>query len=941
MENSLKDIKFQLGWEEKSLIKEYIETIANKGLTRYKSIIQTGKKEGESLYTHVLNGIFVFERLRPILEVTETEAQVIMTVYSVHDLNKLPRFAQQRSYNAIGTQAHVEEELENLGLTAFFPEYAAYLSDITTLARAHSGHYHTDGELLIKSHDPYKLGKKRIEELRHVIRAMDVIDLSHSLQERAHKQTFLSELNTFLSMQTPVRQYEFQSHTILENRGILTNIIHNAASSYLEQEFGLIPLLLYPDGVAYLAEKGQNLEFDTSNSKAIGKAVQASIDKMVKAKFATEFINSRIAGIQVDAKFRELGVTFEEIFTEIYNKVAGRTYQKRLNDMTDKARKRAVKAANKNVAKLKDEEDKQAIQQQATDIESMADIMPESDETMRVGELLRSYYIFLTDHYKKAVPNIWDYLYDLLKIPQERRAFYNAFDQRYDRPYVIAKDLPLSLDEMQVRILEAGNSLAGKSQQDLQMEEETPITQYVQKFLTVSFATTQASQFAQGLKDYVSRQHTQCCYCSSGFGTTKWMAADVPSDIKVQYFSNRLRGGQGEPKRHICDICSLHFMLHKLNYPNVSPGGVGKQGVKTYYLHLFPYSFHSDIFLNAIRTEINRFRRMNVESLYMLTERAIREFMKEQRVEPRFSQTKRNGFPLPKFSEIQGNQLIFPVNCMGQNESERFLFAVENALLMQRYLGCKVVLTDASISLLEQTEFDDLYIDSIPATFSGLLPANNLGKDDVETVWKRITTLYKIKGQVYSDGDELLVLLRALSEEPFSLYYVCERLILKRLRKAKSTENEWQEIHITKHVSALIGTLIERGETMEQLKQLAAIAWEGKIKGDSLKKNALMMPFDMAFDKLQHKGEMIDLETVQAALTEDIFAYLDRIAKNYKPGATKREKIKAFVDTFFSGLLQGVYHNNVNKLLADEKILKSAFLFYIREQIPTKKAEGV
>ena len=128
---------------------------------------------------------------------------------------------------------------------------------------------------------------------------------------------------------------------------------------------------------------------------------------------------------------------------------------------------------------------------------------------------------------------------------------------------------------------------------------------------------------------------------------------------------------------------------------------------------------------------------------------------------------------------------------------------------------------------------------------------------------------------------------------------------------------------------------------MEQLKTLAALAWEGKLKGESLKKNALMMPFDMAFEKLQHKSEVIDLETVQAALAEDIFAYLDRIAKEgYKPGGTKREKVKAFVEVFFSALLQGVYHNNVNKLLADEKILKSAFLFYIREQIPTKKGEA-
>ena len=44
-----------------------------------------------------------------------------------------------------------------------------------------------------------------------------------------------------------------------------------------------------------------------------------------------------------------------------------------------------------------------------------------------------------------------------------------------------------------------------------------------------------------------------------------------------------------------------------------------------------------------------------------------------------------------------------------------------------------------------------------------------------------------------------------------------------------------------------------------------------------------------------------------------------------------------FVETFFSGVLDGVYSGNVRKLLADEKLLRSAFLFYVREQIPRKE----
>ncbi|MCD6302942.1 MAG: hypothetical protein J7M15_05390, partial [Anaerolineae bacterium] len=59
--------------------------------------------------------------------------------------------------------------------------------------------------------------------------------------------------------------------------------------------------------------------------------------------------------------------------------------------------------------------------------------------------------------------------------------------------------------------------------------------------------------------------------------------------------------------------------------------------------------------------------------------------------------------------------------------------------------------------------------------------------------------------------------------------------------------------------------------------------------------------------------------------------------EQYKPGRRKWEATKAFVGAFFADLLDGVYHGNVRRLLADEKLLRSAFLFYVREQIPHKR----
>ena len=124
---------------------------------------------------------------------------------------------------------------------------------------------------------------------------------------------------------------------------------------------------------------------------------------------------------------------------------------------------------------------------------------------------------------------------------------------------------------------------------------------------------------------------------------------------------------------------------------------------------------------------------------------------------------------------------------------------------------------------------------------------------------------------------------------------------------------------------------------MKQLKTLAEVAWRDKIKGRSLERNSLLKPLDMILDGLEAKSEAFGLDTLRAQLVEDIFRHLEAIApEEYKPGKGKRDKVKAYIDLFFDGVLAEAYHSNVMKLLTDTKSLRSAYLFYVREQIPTK-----
>ena len=122
------DLFFQMviSGNDEDILKCYIDKVANKNLRAYQEIIQTGAKSGESLYAHVLNGIFVLDRLRPILDLEDLEVQILFTAYSIHDLNKLPHLPRA-SFNKLATIDNITNLLKELEINLFFPEYTDYL----------------------------------------------------------------------------------------------------------------------------------------------------------------------------------------------------------------------------------------------------------------------------------------------------------------------------------------------------------------------------------------------------------------------------------------------------------------------------------------------------------------------------------------------------------------------------------------------------------------------------------------------------------------------------------------------------------------------------------------------------------------------------------------------------------------------------------------------
>ena len=930
--SEIEDLLFTLGIDSGAgnLFQNYMDKIANKKLRAYQEIIQYGAKSGESLYLHILNGICVLERLRPILDLEDIEAQVLFSAFSVHDLNKLNQFQdEKRSFNYLANAENISSVLTELEIEHFFPEWQDYLKDIEVLVRAHSRFHNTYGEILDQRYDPYSLNKdKLLNYLVPIIRAIDVIDLSKTLEERPKKRDLLLEINSISDI-----QYKFVYHKVSEQRGILTNLIHNEIVKYLESEKDLLPLLYYPEGVAYLVDRERDIHITTNEIAEIGNAVVHNIESKTRGEFI-KFIQGSPAGIKVDEKCITLGVSFAEIWNEVRNIISERKYvaNAKVDAMNTKCRERLEGIRNKLSKPEPNIVQQRVLLDEILGTETYR--LPPDDDAVRLGELVRTYYIFLNKHFSETVADAWLHIYGLLELPlnaedttyRERYALFNAL---WDRGYIIGRDLykaDLGFDEIYELILQDGT----KFLEALETESEFGLlVDYVLKYVDFNFVADTEWDFDTNLKRYVEANHVQCSTCGSEFDTALWMKPDVPANIKVQQFSNRLEGGSSrEPKRRVCSVCRTQYMLDKLCY-NV--GG----STATFFIHLYPISFFTDVFIRAFQRAQQNFQNPDFPSVFLKTGDAFRNYQEKTQLKLTFSPTKVNGNPLPKFSEALGNILTIPVNTPGNNHTENILFAIENALLYQRFLGCRAVLTDSSIPLFSSDEFSHLFIDHIPPAFRGWLPDNNLNSDMTQQAFKQLLKLHTIRSKIGSiDADDLVRLIRSLNYDALELYYVTHRMI-----KREQAGSEPRQFVTVRDTAQLIADVVAQkgGETiMSHIKELARIAWEGRLKGDSLKDNSLAKPLDVAFDSLERwQAEHETEEEARAIMSKEVARAIERLNKQFF-GVKKLENISQFVTVLFDHIYKGVYQGNLLNLLENRKRIRAGYLYFITEMIPKR-----
>jgi hypothetical protein len=318
------------------------------------------------------------------------------------------------------------------------------------------------------------------------------------------------------------------------------------------------------------------------------------------------------------------------------------------------------------------------------------------------------------------------------------------------------------------------------------------------------------------------------------------MGPEVPTNMGVQVFSNRLGGGGGEPKRNVCPICRTQLILEKLVRVSFRKGS---DQYSNFYLHLYPYAFFTRSYQDAIYGTLKNIVHEDNQCFFLKRDSYYRAWSKqheqalsnqmikqaksiEEGNEPQFvpGPTRVNGISVPQFSEATMNTPTLPLNAPGENYTQQFLFALTHAIMIADFFGCRVALSRTPFPLLHHDYMVEhglaFFVDSVPLNLRWILPTNEYrsietyrdgqakdgggaylarkrhwqheqldeqGYAAYEHIPRRLSVLYQLSRQLNlspeDSEDFLLEAAMALVDDPLSIYHVVDLAIEKLLKE--------------------------------------------------------------------------------------------------------------------------------------------------------------
>ncbi len=756
--------------------------------------------------------------------------------------------------------------------------------------------------------------------LAYVVRTPQEIGLENGLKD------LLSRLSN--------AQARFTYHHLADNRGVLTNFVHNAALKLMQHETR-VPLLYAPSGVIYLERK------TTAPPLPTVAAVAEETIQHIREVLSLSLQRTR-SGIKRDGKgmkHAEFYWLFFDLPSFILLGVQG-TF--------DVIREGKAPSSGKRFAKMRE----------GGWLAASVDL--DLPDDLRVDQLAE--WCYLAEKQVAAKLPGFDTAGFLLRtmeleglqesfeaVPRDNRAGGVGYHWYFAAGHYLKRHKGLDPTDWRERVETFARQLSRAVAAEPQPEtaggdDWGDLRGYIAQTLTLGAGDAQVERatFAAEWQRYVNakrkgRGTTQvCALCSSPYQVDKQREAAVL--FAPQVYSNKQPLHGSDALRSICTICGTEMMLRQLLMSRSAATGGDFEGRRVRYLFFYPTYFFTPetltilrrVYVGLQRLSFTELRRQLVDGGEVDLSPATLQRLEPLLLTPETEQDPANDrYVRFHFSENEPATFYFigvPPPGRDAKDAEAWVHPAFLALLLPVCLDVKVVASEASLPLLlEADEIDEtVFLDAPHAAIRYLTGGElRVNIDHLTPTLQRLAVGYLIhldansgmgRGGYDYRWQNLPAVARDLDTSPLYAFHY-----LKKWQRQQGTDALPQS-KIKQYLAYF--NILSVNPTQEDIGMSHAreltLLYRQFYRAKNYKSNSILRPMTVAARAILEAdaGVFTDLESLGEAVRGALHAFIDRAYRErlaFPPKGSTRESQEAaiqafavyFVEQVFYGALRG------------------------------------
>ena len=719
-------------------------------------------------------------------------------------------------------------------------------------------------------------------------------------------------------------------HHLADNRGVLTNFIHNAALAAMSDS-RRVPLLYAPSGVVYLEHtKAPPLpDVSTVGEDAIRRVQQVVGQALIDTRDGFQRDGKGIKHAEYYwlffdlPRFVELGAlaTFD-IIREGKKPSAGKRFEKMQNkdwlgsevdlDLPDDLRVDQLAEwcylAEKQVTAKLPKFDTSGFLLQEMGLSGLRELFDAVPRDNRAGGVGYHWY-FAAGHYLKRHPGL---------DPAAWR----------ERIGTMAHRLAQAVQAAGQR---AGDDRAAEAAPD----DWDDLRAYIARTLTLGSVVAEGDDrtaFALELQRYRSakrkgRGKTQVCsLCSSAYRVDKQRETAIL--FAPQVYSNKLSLHGSNAIRDICSICGIEMMLRQLLMNRSAASGGRFEGRRVRYLYFYPTYFFTPETLSLLRRVYVSLKRISFTELRRqlvdetgnvdLTPQTLQRLeplllIPDEEVDPASDRYLRLHFP--ETEPVTFYFMGIPPPGRDAKDAEAWVHPALLALLLPLCLDVKVVASESSLPIiLEADEISEMVFLDGPHAAIGYLVGEQMrvNVDQVLPTLQRLIVGYLIhvdaNSRMSSSGydyrwQDLPALARALDQSPLYAFHY-----LKKWQRQRSLD----AIPPAKARQYLMYTAFLKGENgMSHARELTTL-YRQFYRARRSNSNSILRPISLAARTvLDADLRLFGQEGLVEAVYGELHSYIERAGREglaYFPKGSDRQSRERAMRDFAAYFVDQVFY---------------------------------